>query len=101
MPWHGFLLFALLFCACSKKIQPHECEQMLDRYIDMIALADPAAANLPPDQAAAAREMKRTLKKAEARYTHAQAQCESDVSRKEYECAMAAKNPDEWEACIE
>jgi hypothetical protein len=74
---------------------------MLDHYIDMIALADPATQNLPPDQAAAAREMKRTLKKAEARYTHAQAQCESDVSRKEYECAMAAKNPDEWEACIE
>jgi hypothetical protein len=74
---------------------------MIDRYIDMIALADPAAQNLPPAQADAVREMKKTLKKAEARYAHVQTQCESNVTRKEYECAMAAKNPDEWEACIE
>jgi hypothetical protein len=95
------MLAALPFSACHKKILPQECDQMLDRYIDMIAQADPAAQNLPPDQATAVRQMKRTLKKAEARYTHAQKQCEADVSRKEYDCAMAAKNPDEWEACIE
>jgi len=74
---------------------------MLDHYIDMIALADPAAQNLPPDQAAAVRQMKKDRKKAEARYAHVQTQCESDVTRKEYDCAMASKNPDEWEACIE
>ncbi len=74
---------------------------MLERYIDMIAAADPAVESLPPAQAAAAREAKKARKKAEARYTHVQAQCEAEVTRKEYECAMAAKNPDEWEACIE
>jgi hypothetical protein len=95
-------VFALLVCACrDKKIRPQECAQMLDYYIDMIALVDPAAKNLPPAQAAAVRETKKALKKAEARYTHAQAQCEADVTVKEYRCAMAAKNPDEWEACIE
>jgi hypothetical protein len=94
-------LFALAFCACHGKILPQECTQMLDHYIDMVALADPAAQNLPPAQAAMVRETKKALKKAEARYAHVQSQCEADVSRKEYECAMAAKNPDEWEACIE
>jgi hypothetical protein len=94
-------LFALALCACHAKILPQECTQMLDHYIDMVALADPAAQNLPPDQAAAVRETKKSLKKAEARYAHVQTQCESDVTRTEYECAMAAKNPDEWEACIE
>ncbi len=74
---------------------------MLDRYVDMIAEADPATQNLPPAQAAAVRETKKSLKKAEARYAHVQAQCESTVTRPEYECAMAAKNPDEWEGCIE
>jgi hypothetical protein len=101
MPRSAPALIALLVCACHKKILPQECDQMLDHYIDMIAQADPAAQNLPPDRAAAVRQLKRSLKKAEARYTHAQRQCEAEVSRKEYECAMAAKTPDDWEACIE
>ncbi len=101
MPRGTLALCALLLCGCHKKILPQECDRMLGRYIDMIAEADPAARNLPPDQAAAARQMKKTLKRAEARYTHAQQQCEAEVSRNEYNCAMAAKNPDEWEACIE
>jgi hypothetical protein len=101
MRWRSPALFALILCGCGKKILPEECGQMLDRYIDMVALADPAAANLPPAQAAGVREATKSRKKAEARYTHAEAQCEANVTRKEYDCAMAAKNPDEWEACVE
>jgi hypothetical protein len=87
--------------ACQKKIQPDECAKMLDRYIDMVVAADPATKNLPPAQASAVREMKKAVKKAEASYVRVQSQCASEVTRKEYDCAMAAKNADEWEACIE
>jgi hypothetical protein len=87
--------------ACHEKIHPEECNTMLDRYIDMVVAADPAMNNLPPAQASAVREMKKSVKKAEASYMRVQSQCASEVTRKEFDCAMAAKNADEWEACIE
>jgi hypothetical protein len=86
---------------CQKKIQPEECGVMLDRYIDMVVAADPATQNLAPEQAAAVRQMKKAVKKAEASYMQVQTKCASEVTRKEFDCAMAAKNADEWEACIE
>jgi hypothetical protein len=89
------------FLACAKKIEPDECGKMLDRYIDMVVATDPATQNLPPEQASAVREMKKAVKKAEASYMHVQTRCATEVTRKEYDCAMAAKNADEWEACIE
>jgi hypothetical protein len=92
---------ALSLAACHEKIKPEECDTMLDRYIDMIVAADPATKNLPPAQASAVREMKKAVKKAEASYMRVQSQCASEVTRKEYDCAMSAKNADEWEACIE
>jgi hypothetical protein len=90
-----------LLPACREKIQPEECGKMLDRYIDMVVAADPATKNLPPEQASAVREMKKAVKKAEASYMQVQTKCASEVTRKEFDCAMAAKNADEWEACIE
>jgi len=74
---------------------------MLDRYVDMTLAADPQMKDLPPAQAAAAREMKKAVKKAEPVYAKVERQCEAEVTRREYSCAMDAKNPDEWEACIE
>jgi len=87
--------------ACQKKIEPQECMSMLDRYIDMVVAADPTTKNLPPAQASAVREMKKAVKKAEASYRQVETRCETEVTRREYDCAMAAKNADEWEACIE
>jgi hypothetical protein len=95
------LLALLLASACHRKASPAECTSMLDRYVDMTLAADPLTRDLPPAQAAAAREMKRAVKKAEPAYARAEKQCQTEVSRGEYDCAMAAKNPDEWEACIE
>jgi hypothetical protein len=97
----SLLALAPLFPACQKRIRPEECTAMLDRYIDMVVEADIAARHVPQEQIAAVRGVKKAAKKAEASYVHVQARCESEVTRKEYDCAMAAKNADEWEACIE
>jgi hypothetical protein len=94
----GFLSF---MPGCHKKIEPQECVVMLDRYIDMVVSADLGARNVPPSQVAAVRETKKAAKKAEANYVHVQSRCEAEVTRNEYDCAMASKNADEWEACIE
>ncbi len=86
---------------CHKKIAKADCTQMLDRYLDMVIAADPSTRNLPPAQATAVREMKRAVKKGERSYEQVEQQCETEVSRSEYDCAMKANIPDEWEACIE
>ena len=97
----GAALLALAAGGCHRAVTHGECAEMLDKYIDMTLAADPKTRDLPPLQAAAAREMKKAVKKAEPVYAKAEKQCETEVSRSEYSCAMDAKNPDEWEACVE
>lgn len=87
--------------ACKGKLKPEECTEMLDRYVDMTIQGDPQLASLPVAQAAVVREMKKEVKKGEKSYRQVQEQCEAEVSRREYDCAMSAKTPNDWEACIE
>ena len=75
---------ALVVVACSRGVTPEECAQMLDRYVEMTTPADaPSKKALP------------------AAYRRAQQQCAREVTRREYACAMDAKTPNDWEACIE
>ena len=74
---------------------------MLDRYVTMTLAADPTLAALPPVHASAAREMKMALKKGERSYRTVLGQCAREVARREYDCAMSAKTPNDWEACID
>jgi hypothetical protein len=97
----GAFCLLLVLAACHRKATPEDCTQMLDRYVEMTLAADPQTKDLPPAQAAAAREMKKAVKKAEPSYAKVEKQCEAEVTRSVYSCAMSAKNPDEWEACIE
>jgi hypothetical protein len=92
---------AAAFMGCHRKVTKEDCTAMLDHYLDMVIAGDPATKNLPPAQATAVRDMKRAVKKAEKSYARVEAQCETEVSRSEYDCAMKADIPDQWEACIE
>ena len=92
---------AMLACGCQRQATRVECTEMLDRYLDMKIAGGPEIASLPPSQAHAVTEMRRAEKKATPGYAEKQAQCEKEVSRREHDCAMAAKEPNQWEACIE
>lgn len=94
-------LVAAAAVACNGKATRAECTQMIDRYVDMLVAADPALADLPPDEARAAREMKKALRKSEPAYRRVQDQCESEISKSEYRCAMKAPSPETWQACID
>ena len=48
-----------------------------------------------------ARDMKKELKKGDKSFRQVEEQCQREVSRSEYDCAMKANGPNEWEACIE
>jgi hypothetical protein len=58
---------------------------MLDRYIDMTVASEP----------------ERVLRKSDTRHARVQAQCEAEVTRREYRCAMKAPSPETWQACID
>src|SRR5690606_13896313 len=62
------IALVLLAVACRGKASRDECAEMLDKYLDMVIAQEPELAALPPDQAAAAREMKRVVRKSEPSY---------------------------------
>jgi hypothetical protein len=99
------LLFAAaltITIACrSPKLTAGECSQMLDRYIEMSLHDDPSLTTLPPTQAAVARDAKKEQKKRDPSYRLKEHQCADEVRKNEFDCAMAAHNPNEWEACIQ
>ncbi len=76
--------------ACNGKITRAECTEMLDRYVDMTARE--------PGEAASS---EKALRKSEPRYARVEQQCEAEISRREYRCAMKAPSPETWQACID
>ena len=58
-------------------------------------------ADLPPSEARAAREMKKALHKSQPKYATVANQCEAEITKSEYRCAMKAPNPESWQACID
>ena len=96
-----FALAALASSCTSGRISAGECRQMLSRYIDMTLSSETNMPNLPPAQAKELRESSIAARVLEPSYLRTQAQCEKEVSRAEFSCAMKAGNADEWEACIE
>ncbi len=97
----GALFFLLGLLACNGKATKEECAQMLDRYLDMTIAGDPTLADLSPEQARAAREMKKALRKNEPSYRRVAEECESSISKSELRCAMKAPTPETWQACID
>lgn len=98
----AFVALSTLASSCApRRISPDECRQMLSRYIDMTLSSEDAMPNLAPAQAKDLRETKIAARMLEPSYIRTQLQCEKEVSRSEFVCAMKAGNADEWEACIE
>ena len=98
----ALLMLTTLAMSCtSHRLSAGECRQMLSRYIDMTLSSNGAMPNLPPAQAKDLRDSKIAGRMLEPSYLRTQAQCEAEVSRSEFACAMKAGNADEWEACIE
>ncbi len=95
------MVLALVAVACNGKVTREECSQMLDRYLDMTIASDETLASLTPSEAHAAREMKKAIRKTEPSYRRVHEQCEAEISKKEYRCAMKAPTPETWQACID
>ncbi len=97
----AFFTASAVLGGCNGKATKEQCSEMLDRYLDMTIAGDPSLADLSPSEARAAREMKKALRKNEPSYARVAGQCETEITRNEYRCAMKAPNPETWQACID
>ena len=95
------LLLSPFALACDAKATRAECTEMLDKYVFMTAGGESGFADLPPEKATAARHAELALRKTDSRYARVQQQCEAEISRREYRCAMKAPSPETWQACID
>jgi hypothetical protein len=86
-----------VLCAagCKPKASATECDQLLDRYAELVVTERFADAGA--DQIKTERERE----KSEARGDDAFKNCSSEVSHAEFECAMRAANADALEKCLE
>jgi hypothetical protein len=92
----GLVLLAALFAvassnACTKKASPKQCEEMLDRFIEL------SAKEQMPDASA---ERKAQVR-GEARADEAFKNCTSTVQPSEFECAMRAQTSETMMKCLE
>ncbi len=87
-------LVAACLTACAKPVDQVECDQLLTHYVDLLVR------NEQPDV-----HFEEVRKKQSQALTKAQtdpqfAQCTEQVSRRQFDCAMAATNPDVMEQCL-
>ena len=85
---------ALLLTSCGKPVTQSECDQLLQRYTEKVI--DQAR---PSTNQAERLELIAKTRQA-AKIDPAFATCTQQVSRTEFECAMAANNADEIERCL-
>jgi hypothetical protein len=86
---------ALAFTACRPKVTASQCDELLDRYAQLVVTERFPDAS--PEQIKSERERER----GEARGDDAFKNCSSEVSHAEFDCAMRARSADALEKCLE
>jgi hypothetical protein len=81
--------------ACKPKATPVQCDQLIERYAQLVVT------ERFPDASAAVVKTEQEREKSEARGDDAFKNCSSEVSRAEFDCAMRAPTADAFEKCLE
>jgi hypothetical protein len=81
--------------ACHPKVTASQCDELIDRYAELVVTERFADASSEQIKAERQRE------KREARADDAFKNCSSEVSQAEFACAMRAPNADAFEKCLE
>lgn len=87
----AMLVLVALAPACHKKVSAKQCDEMLDRFIEL------SAKEQMPDATAE----KKAQVRAEAKADEAFKNCTTEVQPKEYECAMRAPTSEAMLKCLE
>jgi hypothetical protein len=87
-------LLALALLGCRQPLTVTECESLLQRYTELLVRSDRADASEAELQRLKAAALSRARGEAAFR------QCPKAVSRRAYDCAMAADHVDRMEQCL-
>lgn len=90
----GAALTALLASGCARPLNEQECTALLDRYVVRLVASD------RPEASALEREAARLKTRRLAERDPAFPDCSRQVSRRQFECAMAAGDVDAMERCL-
>jgi hypothetical protein len=98
---HPFVAFACVWllavssAGCERKLHRRECEQLLDRYVELLARTR------RPDASPAELLRLQLLARQRAARNPGLSDCSAHVSRRAFECAMRqAQTADELERCL-
>jgi prophage tail gpP-like protein len=80
---------------CKPKASSAQCDQLLDRYAELVVIERHVDASAGQIRAEQERE------RSEARGDDAFKNCSSEVSRSEFDCAMQASSADALEKCLQ
>jgi hypothetical protein len=80
---------------CRPKVTATQCDQLLDRYAQLVVTEK------FPDASSERIDAERERERGEARGDDAFKNCRSEVSASEFECAMRASSADALEKCLE
>ena len=85
---------ATLVVGCRARLEESECQQLLDRYVELLLRDDRPKAS--------AGEVLRLQQEArrKAAFDPAFGDCQSQVSRRSFECAMKADDANRLEQCL-
>jgi hypothetical protein len=86
--------------ACGKHATLDECQALYDRYLDLKVAEDPRSKSMTPEERAAARKALEPAVASDSDVQQVTKQCETEVSREEYECAIRATTSRAWNDCI-
>ena len=84
----------LLFAACGKPPSHEECDALLEHYVELLAHSDRPGTNAAELHKLQIQAREKAKDDPEFRA------CSERVSRRAYDCAMNASNPDLLEQCL-
>jgi hypothetical protein len=88
------LLLPLLVVGCGKRLEPAECDQLLDHYVELLLRDD-----RPKSSAGEILRVQQEARK-KAERDPAFHECRARVSRRSFVCAMDAQDANRLEQCL-
>lgn len=92
--WVMLLGCVPLFSACGKAPSPAECDVLLAHYVELLVNSDRPGTNAAELHKLQLQAREKAEEDPEFRA------CSERVSRRAYDCAMSASNPDVLEQCL-
>lgn len=93
-PLSWLLLACSLTWGCSKRVEPSECQQLLDHYVEILLRDD-----RPGSTAAEVLRLQQEARR-KAEKDPAFRECSARVSRRSFDCAMQAQDSRLLEMCL-